>query len=357
MPDPARETIIITGNNGNIGAAVMDTLKTRFQIIGFDHDGQPQPPKEVENVCVDVTDGQSVRRGLERVAYAFGKRLASFVHLAAYYSFSGENSPLYQKVTVEGTRRLLEELQRQGFEVGQFIFSSTMLVHAPTQPGHPITEQSPMQAKWPYPQSKIDTEKAMREFHGDIPIVMLRIAGVYTDDGMAPMIVHQIARIDQRSLKSHVYPGDISHGQAYVHLDDVIDAIVKTIEHRGELGPVEAFLIGETQVYSYDQLQRTLGDLLHDEPNWTTEQVPPALAKAGAWVQDTAGDLPGIDEPFIKPFMIDLASDHYELDISKADRLLGWRPTHRLIDTLPKMVESLKRDRAAWYRRQGLEAP
>lgn len=50
-------------------------------------------------------------------------------HLAAYYSFSGKDSPLYKKITVEGTERMLRELQ--AFEVGQFIFSSSMLVANP----------------------------------------------------------------------------------------------------------------------------------------------------------------------------------------------------------------------------------
>lgn len=357
MPESTRDNIIITGNNGLIGAGVMDNLRHDFQLIGFDRDGQPQPPKEVENVCVDVTDAASVKRGLERVAYAYGKKLASFVHLAAYYDFSEENHPLYQQVTIDGTRRLLEELQRQQFEVEQFIFSSTMLVHAPTEPGQPITEESPLLGKWPYPQSKIETERMMREIHGDIPIVMLRVAGVYTDQGQAPMIVHQIARIDQRSLESRLYSGDTSRGQSNVHLEDVVDAIRRTIDRRHTLGPQEAFLIGEPQVYSYDELQKRLGKLIHDEPDWATHEVPPPLAKAGAWAQVAAGALPGVEEPFIKPFMIDMASDHYELDIGKARRVLGWEPRHRLIDTLPTMIAALRRDPAAWYRRHGMTPP
>ena len=48
--------------------------------------------------------------------------------------------------------------------------------------------------------------------------------------------------------------------------------------------------------------------------------------------------------------MIDLADDHYGLDVSRASKLLGWEPKHSLRETLPKMVEALKRDPAAWYR-------
>jgi nucleoside-diphosphate-sugar epimerase len=64
-----------------------------------------------------------------------------------------------------------------------------------------------------------------------------------------------------------------------------------------------------------------------------------------------------MSDPFIKPWMIDLADDHYELDISRAQALLDWQPRHRLIDALPPMVEALKADPAAWYKRHELELP
>ena len=57
-----------------------------------------------------------------------GTRIASVIHLAAYYDLSGEPSPLYEQIIVGGTERLLEQLRQ--FQVEQFVFSSTMLVHA-----------------------------------------------------------------------------------------------------------------------------------------------------------------------------------------------------------------------------------
>jgi hypothetical protein len=57
-----------------------------------------------------------------------------------------------------------------------------------------------------------------------------------------------------------------------------------------------------------------------------------AVAKAGAWVQD---QIPGVEEPFIKPWMIDLA-DATTRSISRAHvsswaGRLGTRPTSPLI--------------------------
>ena len=69
---------------------------------------------------------------------------------------------------------------------------------------------------------------------------------------------------------------------------------------------------------------------------------------------DEKDEIPGIEEPFIKPWMIDLADDHYELDISRARNLLGWEPKNRLIETLPKMIEAFRRDPAQWRSHHGI---
>ena len=108
-------TTIVTGSSGLIGSAVVRRFAKHFTVIGFDRAGDPHPPKEAECVCVDVTSDASVQAGLARVRHAYGERLGSVIHLAAYYDFSGDPRPKYQEITVRGTERLLRELQ--AFEV------------------------------------------------------------------------------------------------------------------------------------------------------------------------------------------------------------------------------------------------
>ena len=94
----------------------------------------------------------------------YGKHIASVVHLAAYYSFAEEESPKYEDITVKGSKIFLELLK--DFEVEQFIFSSTMLVHKPS---------------WTYPESIVAAEKILKSQPEDIHLVNLRTAGVYMD--------------------------------------------------------------------------------------------------------------------------------------------------------------------------------
>jgi nucleoside-diphosphate-sugar epimerase len=345
------DVVVITGSSGLIGSAVVRRLGARwgdYRLVGFDRAGPPEPPPQAECICIDLTAEQSLKQAMERVRYAYGERIASVIHLAAYYDFSGGASPKYDEITVRGTERLLHALR--GFQVEQLVFSSTMLVHAPCEPGQRIDEEWPVEPTWAYPDSKVETEQLIRAERDDIPALLLRIAGVYTDRCDSIPLAHQIQRIYERRLTARVFPGDIGRGQAFVHLDDAVEAIALAVERRKSLPPELPVLVGEPETLSYDELQRAFSQLIHGE-EWETREIPKAIAKAGAWVQDHA---PLVDDPFIKPWMVDHADDHYALDISRARSVLGWEPKRSLRETLPKMIEALKTDPEGWYRENKL---
>jgi len=51
--------------------------------------------------------------------------------------------------------------------------------------------------------------------------------------------------------------------------------------------------------------------------------------------------------------MIDYADDHYEMNVDRAKKALGWEPKHSIETTLPKMIDALKQDPAKWYQGNG----
>lgn len=343
------ERDVVIGSSGFIGSALINTFAGRFALIGFDRMASRAPPPAAECVCIDLTSEHGVKGAFERVRIAYGTRIASMIHLAAYYDLSGEPSPLYEQITVAGTERLLQHLQE--FQLEQFVFASTMLVHAPSEPGQRSDENSPIDPRWPYPFSKVETEALIRKRHGDIPVVLLRLAGVYDNKGHSAFLAQQVARIYERQLVSHLFPGDTDHGQAFVHLEDLADAVIRLVDKRKELPPVLPLLVGEPETLSYDEVQRIAGRLLHDE-EWKTQQIPKAVAKTGAWIEGMILQ----EEPFIKPWMVDFADDHYALDITQARTLLGWEPKRSLRETLPTIIAALKEDPAGWYQDNKLNA-
>lgn len=350
--DPNRRpVVVITGSSGLIGAKLVERFVASHEVVGLDVTPPTEAPREgFQFVSVDLTQDEDVERVAHEVVRRVGADVASLIHLAAYYDFSGEPSDMYQKLTVEGTRRLLRSF-RSAADLQQFVFSSTLLVMKPVEDeGERLTEDSPTLAKWDYPQSKLDAEAVIHEERGNVPSVSLRMAGVYDDTGNSLPIAQHIHRIWEKKLESVLFPGDVTHGQPYVHLEDLVEAFARVVARRRDLGEEEVFLIAEPSVLSYEELQDRLGRLIHGE-EWPTLRIPGAVAKMGAWIKER---LPG-NEEFIKPWMIELADDHYPVDIAKAQTRLGWEPRHSLGETLPKIVDSLRQSPEEWFERHGID--
>ncbi|XBQ17042.1 MAG: vitamin K epoxide reductase family protein [Oceanicaulis sp.] len=356
-PEHDKPLVLITGAAGSIGSAVSDALSKDYRIVGLDLDcsGYGHPCE-----AFDISDADSVRKTLSKIAEEHGSRFAAVIHLAAYFNFTGEDHPAYHKVNEEGARNLMAALA--DYEVGRLIYSGTMLVHRPAEPGGRIDEGAPIEPKWAYPQSKAKTEQIIAETRGDTPVLFLHLAGLYDDEGGVPTLTHQIARIYERDIKSRVYAGDQDAGQSFIHQDDLVDLFVRAVERRDALPEKDTILAGEPHAVSYAALQDRIGELIHGAEDWKTISAPKPLAKAGAAIE--AASEPVVpdafdqgEKPFIRPFMMDMAEDHYALDISRARVALGWRPRHDIREALPGMVDALKRDPAGWYEANGITKP
>jgi nucleoside-diphosphate-sugar epimerase len=351
MPEETnRPTILMTGASGFLGQAIARRLRDRYRLIGLDIAAPKTPLEGFETIETDLTSDDSVKEAVEATRKRSGGRLASVIHLAAYYDTTGKANPKYDAVNVQGTRRLLAALK--ALETEQFIYSSTLLVHAPSPAkGRRISEESPLDPAWIYPQSKAETEALIAKKRGSIKTVTLRLAGVYDEDCRATFIAQQIARIFERLPTAYLFSGDLDAGQPYLHKDDLVEAFVRTVERRADLPDECVLLIGEEETLSYGELQKRLGRLIHDE-DWRTLVLPKGLAKPGAWLQTEVLD----QDSNIQPWMIESSDDHYEIDISRARTLLGWEPEHRLSATLPEMIRRLKEDPTDWYATNKLES-
>ncbi|MGI8705535.1 MAG: NAD-dependent epimerase/dehydratase family protein [Sphingomicrobium sp.] len=353
----SRPIVLITGAAGNIGTSLAEVLTKDYRVVGLDRPGTEADFPLIE---ADLADDESVDKGMREFRKRFGDRIASVVHLAAFFDFSGEDNPLYEQINVEGTKRLLRALQP--LQVEQFLYSGTMLVHAPCDPGESMDEDQPIEPQWAYPKSKAEAEEVIRAEAGDIPYVLLHLAGLYDEKTAVPTLAHQIARIYERDFQSHFYSGSTRVGQSMVHRDDMLDAFKRAIDRRRDIPSGTVILIGEEDAPGYDALQDEIGYLIHGSEDWPTLRVPKPAAAAGAWLMEkTEPIVPDAldqgEEPFVKPFMVRMADDHYELDISRARKLLGWEPKHNIKDMLPKIVAALTNDPKGWYEKNGLTPP
>lgn len=345
--------ILITGSAGKIGTALRTSLKTDYQVVGFDMEGTDC------DIPIDLTSDPSVTLAFKRLKEQYGSEIAVVIHLAAYFDFTGEYSPLYEAVNEQGTKRLLDHLQ--SFTVERFIFSSTMLVQKPCEIGERLDEDCPIGPKWAYPESKAKTEDIIKKHHGEIPYLILRLAGLYDDESCVPTLAHQITRTYERNFKSHLYAGNPKAGQAFIHKDDLVHVFKQAIQYRHELDEEEIILAGEPEVVSYEKLQVLITDLIHNEKEHIY-QVSPPVAKFASWLEEKSepiipDDLDQGEKPFIRLFMIEMASDQYALNISKARKKLHWEPKHHIKETLPDIIKALKNNPKQWYQKNNMKIP
>src|SRR5690606_3706351 len=114
--------VLITGAAGDIGSGLAAALARKYTVVGLD---QPGKQAAVPLIPIDLRSDVSVAGAFAAIRERYGSRIASVIHLAAYFDFTGEENPLYEQVNVAGTRRLLQALQ--AFDVEQLIYSGTML--------------------------------------------------------------------------------------------------------------------------------------------------------------------------------------------------------------------------------------
>lgn len=88
----SRPVILITGSSGFIGSAIAARLAERHQVVGLDSEN-PKKPLPGVATRVDLTSDQNVHDALAQVRQRFGARIASIIHLAAYYDLSGSPTP------------------------------------------------------------------------------------------------------------------------------------------------------------------------------------------------------------------------------------------------------------------------
>jgi nucleoside-diphosphate-sugar epimerase len=351
-----KPVVLITGAAGRIGTALTERLAPTFTVVGLDLVERPEDSSAHDWIQCDLTSDESVEAAIAKVGSmktdepGVTPRIAAVVHLAAHYDFSGTSSDLYDTLTVWGTRRLIEHLKP--LPVEQFIFASTLLVMKPDDE-HKLHEWDAVEADWDYPQSTLQAEQVIHE-HCKVPHVILRIAGVYDDSCHSIPLSQQIARINEKRMTSFVFPGNSGHGQAMIHMDDLTTCIQSAIEARDRLAHSETFLIAEPETMSFAELQEELGRMIHGK-RWPTLQVPKVLAKAGAWLQEhmTSDE----DGPFLRPWMVDLADDNYEVDLTHARTQLAWEPVRRLRDSLSLMIGNFHNHKETWYADHDLKSP
>lgn len=306
--------VLVTGGAGFIGSHLVEKLLASGHevVILDDFNDFYDPQIKHANIKalaghvavhhVDLCDGESVRNVFRR------EKIDAIAHLAARAGVrpSIQQPRLYYDTNVTGTLHLLEAARLTGLE--RFVFASSSSVYGASSTIPFSEDQHLTQTLSPYAATKIAGEflcSTYSHLYG-LRVVALRYFTAYGPRQRPDLAIHQFTRRIYAGQPIDQF-GDGSTRRDYTYVDDVIQGTMAAFEYNGP--QFDIFNLGES-----DTIQ--LKDLI--------AAIETALGKKAKINQlpEQPGDMP-----------LTCA------DISKARKLLGYNPSTRLSDGLPKFID------------------
>jgi UDP-glucuronate 4-epimerase len=263
-----------------------------------------------EFAALDICDMDLMREIITRA------RPAVIIHLAARAGVrpSIEQPLLYERVNVGGTMNLLQLCRDLG--VGKFIFGSSSSVYGATSRAPFSEDHVELRPISPYAATKLAGEMLCYTYSHlfGLPVICLRFFTVYGARQRPDLAIHKFTALMEAGKPVPIF-GDGSTGRDYTYIDDIVAGAFAALDYAPQSSngaPFEVFNLGNSHpvklVELVDLLERATG-------RKAIREYKPLQA----------GDVP-----------LTWA------DISKAERLLGYRPATQLEEGLKRFV--------AWYR-------
>jgi UDP-glucuronate 4-epimerase len=317
--------VLLTGGAGFIGSHTAEALLRRgdqLTIVDNLHDFY-SPLWKKENLqdiqragnfdfyLEDICNKQRLRDVVSQSAPDL------IIHLAARAGVrpSIEDPDSYVDVNIRGTLNLLE-LCRE-FQISKFVFGSSSSVYGATSHAPFSENQVELKPISPYAATKLGGEMLIYTYAHlfKLPVISLRFFTVYGPRQRPDLAIHKFTALIQAGAAVPVF-GDGSTGRDYTYIDDIVGGVLASTEYdvaaaSGDV-PFEVFNLGNSHPVQLSELLNLLERVIGKK---AVRQLKPLQP----------GDVP-----------LTWA------DISKAGRLLGYRPETDLATGLQKFV--------AWYR-------
>ncbi|HAF03368.1 MAG TPA: epimerase [Spartobacteria bacterium] len=306
--------ILVTGGAGFIGSHLVEKLLATGDEVAIldDFNDFYDPQIKRENIAavsknvaihhVDLRDSAAVRNLFHQ------KKFEAIAHLAARAGVRPSilHPQLYYDTNVNGTLHLLDAARMTGVE--RFIFASSSSVYGISKTVPFSEDQHLTQTISPYAATKIAGEFLCSTFSHlyQMRVVALRYFTVYGPRQRPDLAIHQFTRKIYADQPIDQF-GDGSTRRDYTYIDDVIQGTVAALKYGGPL--FDIFNLGESETIQLKDLIAAIENALGKKAK--INRLP-----------EQPGDVP-----------LTCA------DISKARKLLGYNPSTRLSDGLPRFID------------------
>ena len=278
--------ILITGCAGFIGSYLQKKIdKTKHELVLADI-----------SEGIDICDWQQVKHFND---------IDIIVHLAnlSFVPASYQQPKKFYETNYLSTLNMLEFCRLNAAKM--VFFSSYLYGHPKYQP---IDENHPIQAFNPYSQTKVICESLCEGYNRDfkVPITIFRPFNIY-GTGQNPDFL--IPSIIQQAANGKIVVKDDRPKRDYIHVEDIIDAIITVIEKKEIETKIQTYNLGTGRSYSVKEIVDIVRGFFNSEIEYVcTNEIRPND------VLDTVAD------------------------ISKIEAELNWRPIISIQEGLQKMI-------------------
>ena len=321
-------TAFVTGGSGFVGGALIERLRRE----GWDVRGLARSERAAERVgglgaepvMGDLEDVESLRAGAEGCEVAF--------HAAAKVEDWGDPAD-FERLNVHGTQNVIDACRDAG--VRRLVHVGTEAALMAGQPLVNVDEDTPLRPDSPalYSSSKAKAERLVRAANADaLETVVVRPRFVWGrgDTSLLPQIIEMV-----RSGRFR-WVGGGRHLTATTHIDNTVEGLWLGAT-RGSAGGVYFVTDGEPVEFR-EFLTRMLGSQGVTIPD---KSVPAPVASAAAVTGERLWRVlrrPG--NPPLTRFAVWVSSQECTIDISRAERELGYRPVKSRDEGLAELSPS-----------------
>ena len=322
--------VLVTGATGFLGKYVVEELSQQgYQVRAFGRN--PKAGQSLENSLVTFFQGDLTKQ--EDLAQAC-QGMDMVVHAGALSTVWGPWVDFYQ-TNVLGTKYVLEACQETGIQ--RLVYVSSPSIYAAPRDQLAIKEgEDPQENKLNnYIRSKLASEKLFEDYP-DVPSIILRPRGLFGigDTSILPRVLKLSQKIGIPLI------GDGRQLMDMTCVENVALAIRLALEAPQASGEVYNITNGEPRAFK-DLIEETLRGLGYPI---TYRKVPaPLLSVIASSLEFLYKVLKLKGEPPLTRYTYYLLRYSQTLDISKAERDLGYRPQISISEGIEQYVKDYRK--------------
>ncbi|MBX3043944.1 MAG: NAD(P)-dependent oxidoreductase [Candidatus Kapabacteria bacterium] len=345
-----KPSIIITGASGFIGRYLLDSFKEDYIIYAIARRSRTESNipyhHNIKWIQCDIANEEIMQEVGDYINEQGG--IDYLIHLAAFYDFSYNDNPEYQRSNVTGTRNVLELGKKIGIKL--LIFSSSLAACEFSNEDVAVTENSPLVAQYAYAQSKLKGENLCKEYSEYFSCYPVRFAAIFSDwCEYAPLYKFLDTWLSTK-MESRILAGRGRSAIPYLHVNDLISLFSKIIVKYKELPKYQVFLASPSGSSSHSKLFEIATGYFYGKTI-----KPIFISKLLAYPGIAAKHLLKYlklrcDEPFEKIWMVKFIDLKLNIDPSYTSNVLNWEPKQRyhIERRLLFLIEKMKNHKDEW---------